>query len=631
MGMGTRKYREQLGKMAVAAAMVVMPMNAVVAHADTKIVSESSFETKYQQNAKDESALLRFAQSFQTQTARTIQLRHEVYLLNQEISALYAIRQQLIRQVYGHPSYDDAARVSGHAWDALGHVARTWKVNVISDLRSSVPDKDDRNDDERHQGHGHQSRADVLVRLESTLLIRLDNAILTLQQMAIRDVKEWIDIELKLSNPQPTPPAGLSVWASTNTVATGGAVTFTLQLLDSNHHALKLAGVKVNFALVAPNTDGTLTSSSSTTDGMGRVSVKVNAGWSPGTIQLAAWVDGTANTTKNSPIVRVLNPASIVTHLVLSSGTIPKTLTVGQTIGGNTTTVSPQNVFNQIVAGDRLRITTSNPSVLALPNPDASDGKQQTLPAGNYQLPVITAKAAGTATLTITDISASYKPKLSFKIAVEAAQPVRLVSFNPQGTQAPFYISTAGVVGPFRIAVTDAYGNVVPTTHTIQLTAAQVNQLIGAGSGVRVSPSGPELSVVTIAKGQTGVSVYIDGANVGTTTPTNLLLGSIIPLVQNITVKDSRTIEITYNEDLDSSKVPSVTDYTVFWGSGSGTPQSVQISHNTVTLKLWGKPISHGASVWVSYNPGTDANAVRTVWGMKASYFTNLSVNNPLK
>jgi hypothetical protein len=408
-------------------------------------------------------------------------------------------------------------------------------------------------------------------------------------------------------------------------------VKFTMQLLDSHHHALKLAGVKVNFALVSPNTDGTLTTSSSTTDAAGRVSVNVTAGSNPGTVRLAAWVDGTANTTVVSPVVHVLSPASIVTHLVLSSGNIPKTLTVGQTFGGSATTVIPQNVYNQIVAGDTLRITTSNPSVLALPAPDVSGGKQQTLPAGNYQLPVITAKSAGTATLTITDISAAYRPKLSFTITVEAAQPVRLVSINPQGTQLPFYIANAGVAGPFRIAVTDAFGNIVPTTHSIQLTAAQANHLIGAGSGVRVSPTGPDLSSITIAKGQTGVSVYIDGANVGTTTPTNLLLGSIIPLVQSVTVKDSRTIEIAYNEELDSHKVPSVADYTVFWGSGSGTPESVQISRNTVILKLWGKPISHGANVWVTYNQGTDAGAVRTVWGMNASNFTNLSVYNPIK
>ncbi|MCL6547548.1 MAG: hypothetical protein K6T30_01410 [Alicyclobacillus sp.] len=497
--------------------------------------------------------------------------------------------------------------------------------------------RDDRGDDQDRsdQRKIHKDEAAAAkARLEA--LAKLQAAILKLQQEVIATLNLWIRVGGGSAG-SPGQPGGLSAIAGVNlsadgrTVAEAGIVTFTAQLVDRAGKPVKQAGVQVDFAFAPGAGDGTLSTASAVTDGNGQASVKVTAGNTTGEVELSATVDGSSLRPRYSPIVHVVDASQYATHLTVSGGSFPISLVAGHTTAGMNLSVLPQNDQGQTVGGDTLRLSSSNPYVLSFAGAGA-DGAV-TLAPGNYTLPVLVAKHAGSATVTITDVTEVTHPSLSYTVNVaQTATPYAVAVINPDGGKnTSWNISVGGLVGPFTIAVVDQNGNVVPINAELELTAAQVNEIIGAGTGIRLAPSGPDVNGLVIPAGQSRMLVWADGVTAGTTRPTAIPLASIDPVVMSITVKDAHTVAITYSEPLNAANAPAAADYTVVDGSFSGSPQSVSVSGNVVTLTLPSTAvIQHGDAVTVSYNPGTDANAVQTVWGAKAAGFASATATNPL-
>ncbi|MBX5436453.1 MAG: hypothetical protein IRZ33_04460 [Alicyclobacillaceae bacterium] len=503
-------------------------------------------------------------------------------------------------------------------------------------LKSGHARGDHRGDGEdRPFNHGQQ--AALRARLEA--LAKLQANILRLQEELLADLKLWIQLARNGSGAggwtgQPGAGrtiAGVQTAADGRTVAEGGIVTFTAQLVDKAGRPVKQPGVTVDFAFAPGAADGTLSAESGVTDANGQVTVKATAGSTPGTMELSATVQGSGLRPRYSPVVRVVDASQYATHLAVSGGSFPTSLAAGQTTAGLNLSVLPQTDGGQTVGGDTLRLTSSNPWVLSFAGAGA-DGAI-TLAPGRYTLPVLVAKHAGTATVTITDVTEVTHPSLSYTVTVaQTATPTALAVINPDGGRnTSFTITTGGLVGPFTIAVVDANGNVVPANADISLTAAQVNEIIGAGTGIRLLPSGPDVNGVVIPAGQSKVRVWADGVNAGTTHPTSIALASINPVVMSVAVKDAHTIAITYSEPLATAAVPQAADYTVVDGNFTGAPQSVSVSGNVVTLTLPSAlTVQHGDTVTVAYNPGSDTGAVQTVWGAKAAAFAAVTATNPL-
>ena len=503
----------------------------------------------------------------------------------------------------------------------------TKVLGTVSQLLQQLAQVDDSIVNARH----HQSKGDD-DKNGSQRLANLQKRILSMQAEAIRELDKILTLngQSPSTSSQSGTVTSLALSSSQSNVTEGASLTYTLQLMNSSNQPIHQAGVSVNFTLVNGHTDGSLPTASAVTNNNGQATVQIVAGNAVGTIQVEATESANASVDGLSPVVNVVAPTPAgATKLATSGSTFPTTLIMGQSTG-TATDVLPETSAGTVVSGDTLQITTSNPSVLALPSPSSTNASVQTLQAGEYVLPAMTAKSAGQAVVTVTDVTSPQHPSVSFTVTVNQGSASQLVVINPNGSEnTPFSVG-AGVDGPFEIAVANSAGAVVPSPTTITLSALQVNQIIGAGTAIRPALSTNDVASVMIPAGQSSVSVYADNVAAGTTKPTTLSLASLAPSVTSATVSSNNTLVLTFSTGLNQQSAPSPADFSVSWNGGQQTPQSVAVSGDTVTITLWGTPIAHGDTVHVSYTAGSDANPLTSVFGVKAADFSNLSVSNPL-
>lgn len=86
------------------------------------------------------------------------------------------------------------------------------------------------------------------------------------------------------------------------------------------------------------------------------------------------------------------------------------------------------------------------------------------------------------------------------------------------------------------------------------------------------------------------------------------------------------TLTLTYNENLDTSSVPYVSDFAInVNGTAQASPIGLTVSGNSVTMALY-QAILTGSTVSISYTPGT--HPIRDLTGYNASALVNYQVSN---
>ena len=379
--------------------------------------------------------------------------------------------------------------------------------------------------------------------------------------------------------------------------APGYNVTVTAQLEDHAGNAVASAGQLVTFAFVATPPSGvTLPNGSASvayvapTNGQGvaTATIQVPASAALGAFQVAATY-GT-NTAVDSVDVHVVSLTGYATQVVLG-GTPTASVTAGNSVAG--VTASPENALGGPVSTDVLQITTSNPAVLPVPTPDVAGGSTQTLAAGVTALPAFTAMMAGTATITVQDISNPSAPKATFNVTVVpsgTATSTPYVEYNGAQVSAgnPLNV-TANVPVTLTVVNVDAGGNPVPVTGSTPLTVALSDT---NGGGFRTTANGADVTEVQIPVGSASTSVFYVNPTTETITSGltahDVVGGAVTSAVlSGSTAATPATGSILVNSLSNSDKAASgtITYGTPTSTSGTGgAPASVTIEATTFTF-----------------------------------------------
>lgn len=320
-----------------------------------------------------------------------------------------------------------------------------------------------------------------------------------------------------------TPSATVGSATPTYKSEGGQTVTYSAQLVDVNNNTVNEAGQTVQFELVNNTANATLPtgtgvgtySATTNSSGVATVSINVPSSQTSGTFEVAALynnhtVDGASDT-----VVPAYNYA---TQLSVS-GAPTSDVTAGSSLSAITATV--ENSLTGAVAGDTLQISTSNSAVLAVPTPDTTGGSVQTLTttsssSGQVTLPTLVAGTAGSATITVKDISDPAMPSTSFTVNVipGVVYGNADVFYNGKIVNSTNEVTVAAN-SPIAIQVTnvDKEGDPVPVAGGNQIVA--LSDASNSGAFTATLGGGP-ITYATIPTGQTSVTVYYVNSTAGT-------------------------------------------------------------------------------------------------------------------
>ncbi|MCH8544640.1 MAG: Ig-like domain-containing protein [Alcanivorax sp.] len=244
------------------------------------------------------------------------------------------------------------------------------------------------------------------------------------------------------------------------------------------------------------------------------------------------------------------------------------------------------------------------------------------LPNGDYD---VTVEATDTAGNTASgDYTLNIQEALTVLRRVERDAPLQRETNATQVSFLLVFSQQVAGVDATDIALT---GTVVSDILIHQVTPLGINgdgeDLYRVTLNVSNSPNG-ELGLA-LAVGQSIVDQYSNP--LGNTTPggnEDYLLDNLAPVLTEASVT-GRSLTLLYDEPLNGGSVPDVGDFTVITRGKSVAVVAVDISGDRVTLTL-AAPVSAGASVNVSYTPGTPA--IEDLAGNDASALSDQGVTN---
>ena len=300
-------------------------------------------------------------------------------------------------------------------------------------------------------------------------------------------------------------------------VEPGQTVTYTAQLEDGSGNAVSEAGQSVTFSFTGDTAGATLPDGlttgtyTATTDTNGVASVTVTV---PSTAPTSSSTFGVQAVYNGQPAVSgatisVVSAAAYATQLAVS-GAPTVALVAGSSVSSGTITVAVDNIVGTPISGNTLQITTSNSQVLPLPNPDQPGGSVETLSSGAYGLPTLTGGLAGTATITVTDISDPAKPSASFAVnVVPSSSATPQLEYNGHAVSAsnPLVLSANTPVA-LTVLNADAGGNPVPVSGSTPLQVDLFNT--GDAGNFEAVAGGAAINDVFIPAGQTSTTVYYE-------------------------------------------------------------------------------------------------------------------------
>lgn len=309
-------------------------------------------------------------------------------------------------------------------------------------------------------------------------------------------------------------------------VEPGQSFTFMAQLVDAYQNAVSEAGQSVVFGFTGTNSAGatlpnglssgtyTVTTGSS---GTAAVTVTVPSGASAGTsFQLEATYNSGS---VSGPTITVVSPVAYV-NLLAVTGTPTQPVTAGYAVP--TFYVSSEyaaGVFTSGAStGDTLQITTSNSGVVTLESGGvavtaltvtataSSNGVAVTSTTGPSAWG-LSAEQAGTATITVTDISNPSKPSVSFTVSVEPGQATTspLIEYNGKPISSTNELTVAANTPvALQLVNVDAGGNPVPVAGSEPLWVA----LSAAVGNFEATDGGATVNAVYIPAGQDSTTIY---------------------------------------------------------------------------------------------------------------------------
>ncbi|MDA8206802.1 MAG: hypothetical protein M0Z36_12115 [Thermaerobacter sp.] len=315
------------------------------------------------------------------------------------------------------------------------------------------------------------------------------------------------------STVQLTPSSSISNY----TVKPGQSATYTAQITDSQGNPVAEAGQTVTFSFVGnaagatfPNglATGTYTATTNS-QGVASVNVTVPAGASTGTMFTVGAEYGSGGVVPGGQTT-VVGASSYGTQIAIA-GTPNTAVGAGQTVTGVTATLenADGNSAYSALTNSTLLVTTSNPNVVAV-NGASNAPTEEHLTASQAAagIPNLVAGQAGTATITVQDLSDPSMPKASFTVSVTPGQATATPYVEYQGKQVtannPLSV-TANTPVALSIVNVDQGGNPIPVTGT---TALPVSLSAPSGGHFRLTPNGASVNDVEIQPGTSSVTVY---------------------------------------------------------------------------------------------------------------------------
>lgn len=384
----------------------------------------------------------------------------------------------------------------------------------------------------------------------------------------------------------------------------GATESYSVQLEDANGNPLHVSGKSVAFyfnsngagATLPNGLSGTGTSYAytATTNSQGVATVNVNipsTGSAGNSFQVyASYANQT--TPANGPTVTVENAANLATSMALSTPATT-TLKVDGTDTVQNQTVTLDNAVGQGVStSDELLVTTSNPNVVGLSQYNSGSSNSDTVNAssGVGTLPTFSGKLAGSATVTIKDLSNPNVPSVSETFSVQpgtASQGTFYVAGQPMSSSNELSVA-ANSATAITLYNTDAQGNPVPVTNAEangNTKGASFTLSDNSNGGVfRTSPQGVSTSTVYIPVGQESTTVYYVNPTAGSYDGFAAALTSNVPASYSVspataTIANSATKTVSATV-LDANGNP-VSGVTVNFSLESGAKGTLSASHAT--------------------------------------------------
>ena len=326
---------------------------------------------------------------------------------------------------------------------------------------------------------------------------------------------------------------------SNYTVEPGQQVTYSAQLTDAKGNDVAEAGQTVTFGFKSngagatfPNglSTGTYTATTNS-QGVASVTVTVPSGAS-GSFQLQGMYNSNM---VDSGTTTVVTAAGYGTQVALAGQ--PKTdVTAGSPISGVTANV--ENAVGTPVTGGTLLVTTSNSNVVAVNGSTNGPTEEHITDTNPTPLTNLVAGMAGTATITVQDISDPAMPKASFTVNVVpgTATNTPYVEYNgKQVSSANPLTVTANQPVPLTVVNVDAGGNPVPVAGSTPLTVDLFNT---SGGQYRLTPDGADVTDVNIPAGQTSATVYY-------VNPTSQTITSGMTAVDAVATQSTSTVKLS--------------------------------------------------------------------------------------
>lgn len=315
------------------------------------------------------------------------------------------------------------------------------------------------------------------------------------------------------------------------TVKPGQTVTFSAQVADAYNNPVAGAGVPVTFNFLQKGGFTTfpngLTQETVDTNANGVASVTFTVpSNASGTTPLEVSAASTGLTTADSAAVNIesaTNSTAYATSVSLtngSSGAVTSLTDSATNTGSAIATTINANALNavgqDVTGNDTFQITSSNPNVAAVTTEDVNSTKGTANIASD-----ITVGMAGSATITVKDISNPSMPSASFAVNVTPGTASQ-VTYEYNG--APIATTGLNVNANTPVLLTvvnsDSAGDPIPVTGSTPLTVdvsttAPNAELLGQIGG------GP-ISSVQIQPGATSATVYLESSQAETVIPKEL-------------------------------------------------------------------------------------------------------------
>jgi hypothetical protein len=330
----------------------------------------------------------------------------------------------------------------------------------------------------------------------------------------------------------PGAAANLSVTPAYTLNVPEGNPTTTIKatVTDNYGNTVAKAGQQVNFWLKSGSSDGAALNNNTNatsiatpvtvyTDGTGSASVTLSL---PSGLNKNATVEAYLGSVQSGPSYTagtVHADSATVNEVGIAASKVEVTADKSSYVAGSTETftITPEDTYGDIMPGDHVIVTV--PSGLFTGDPNWNGATATQIGSSNQYDVVVpssgsielsgTAGTVGTYKLSVTDESSPSTPTGSASVSVTAGDLAAVHLFDTAGNDLSLASTSADTVDAgsnvqLVLKPVDANGNVVASDASYTVNLPQV-----PGLAWRTSLSGSDVSSVTLAPGQTSVTLYL--------------------------------------------------------------------------------------------------------------------------